>query len=60
MMEAKSAEVLPMIGRDWGLLDDRFVRSALDLSSQSAETDNGGALSWMLYNLAVWYQTWFR
>lgn len=60
VMTQTTADVLPMIGRDWGVFDDDFVDSALDLIRRTGDTDNGGALSWMLYNLSVWYQTWFR
>lgn len=59
VMTATTADVLPMIGRDWGAFDDSFVQRALGLVARAGETDNGGALSWMLYNLAVWYKTWF-
>lgn len=60
MMTTTTADILPMISRDWGVFDDSFVENAIDLAGRTGDTDNGAALSWMLYNLAVWYQTWFR
>jgi len=59
IMHQKSAAVLPAIARDWGVFDQEFVDASLTLTARYANTDNSGALTWMLYNLAVWYETWF-
>lgn len=59
LMEAKAREVLPRIHREWGVLTPDFFDAILERSGSSANTDRGGALTWMLFNLAVWYESWF-
>jgi asparagine synthase (glutamine-hydrolysing) len=60
MMESQIRATLPRLRDDWGSLSNGFVESVLGMVKDGAATDREGALAWMLYNLAVWYERWFR
>lgn len=60
MMESRINETLPRMSDDWGVISGRFVESVTGMLRDGERSDREGALSWMLYNLSVWYERWFR
>lgn len=60
LMEERIRATLPRIRSDWGILTPRFVDDVTTMLASGSQTDADGALSWMFYNLSVWYERWFR
>ncbi len=57
LIDDQIRRVLPRMSSDWGTPSRQFIDGALGLVGGAADRD--GALSWMLFNLAVWYEQWF-
>jgi asparagine synthase (glutamine-hydrolysing) len=60
MMETEIRRALPELRSDWGIVSNRFVDTVLNMVRDGVTTDRDGSLTWMLYNLSVWYRRWFR
>ncbi|MEP7217880.1 MAG: asparagine synthase (glutamine-hydrolyzing) [Bacteroidota bacterium] len=59
MMDEKIFSILPVIGREWGVITSELIAEATSRLASDPASDSNGSLSWMLYNLAVWYERWF-
>lgn len=59
LMDESIRATLPRIRSDWGVMSTAFAEEMIGMLG-SDRADSDGALSWMLYNLAVWYEQWFR
>lgn len=59
LMDESIRATLPRIRSDWGVMSTGFAEEMIGMLG-SDRADSDGALSWMLYNLAVWYEQWFR
>ncbi|HVZ40059.1 MAG TPA: asparagine synthase (glutamine-hydrolyzing) [Candidatus Kapabacteria bacterium] len=57
-MDAEIRDVLPRLQSDWNAFSPAFLQGALSMLG-TGDADANGALSWMLFNLAVWYRQWF-